>query len=375
MSESINKIEQPSETQNKTENSPQDYYNQLLKGYVDCSQTMRNLYNSKRTGENADLDKLKLINIDSGRHDIHEELNKLGTTFGKSPEQIISDILSEEGNLKEIGIDAPVIRLPLLGVMFKLDEKNQKIQNPNPNDLHLPNQRLLTSEGKRLATIDQSYYPTSYLKVYGEEYSGDKSEIDKWNKKPFYSIVFAFTQDSNGVFFQPDYPLLYETRIKRMYNLAKDFNLNIFNAYDVSGHQDYGSRCIEGIEVFGQDLEKIGLAMINHPEKYWLTPDELKDPYKRELMEKESPKYLDAYVAKTINLNKPEYNKWEDWYNFLRLYDVLSKNDSQPKNSYTFYKKFINQAIKEASLENKNIASEMKSLTQKNFPPNNKISP
>jgi hypothetical protein len=366
MSESLTDFIPPKENSKPNEISPLDNYNHLLGKYVGHSKEIRKRIFSENPNHYLDESYIKVLDLE--RHNVHNQLKEIGITLGKSSEQIISDTLSEEGNLKEIGIDAPVIRLPLLGVTFQLDEKNQKIKNSDQNDLHLPNQKLLTPDGDKLATINQSYHPMFSSKAYGEKYSGDKSEIDKWDKKPFYSIIFAVTQDSNGMFSQPNYPLLYKTRIERMHNLAKDFNLNIFNASDVSGHQDYGPNYINGVEVSGQDLERIGLAMKNHPEKYWLTPDELKDPYKREFMEKESPKYFEAYVAKTINVNKPDSSKWVDWYNFLRLYDVLGKKDSQSENYFANYNKFIDQAIKEALLENGNVASEMKSLKQKNFP-------
>lgn len=283
--------------------TPQTEYSQGLKGYI-------RLQNSLRTLER--LNRYEPFNdIDEQRHALHERLKVLAGEIGKTPDDLRFDLLLEEGNLQEWNINAPVIRLPMVGVAFRYDEQEGKVIN---YDRVQPVRQVLYSpSGEFLATTQ----PKKDHNVTVDKKRNKKEVLQRWDREPFGAIIFSRYMMDHGV---THIPVLHSTRLERRTNLARDFALNLYQADDMSGHQMYTPTFIYGVEVPMKVVGEIALAMKEHRDKYWLTEDEEKDPYNRRFLKNEK-EYLGDYLYNELRAGL-EGNNWQSWYNFLRVFDV-----------------------------------------------------
>ncbi len=319
--------------------------------------------------------------IDLKRSELHRKLEELGAKLGKDTEDIRLDMLLDEGNLREYGINAPLIRLPMVGLTFRYREEEGKVEITDKSN-QMPTQELKTPDGKRIAacyqqhTLMGDYKPKGgYFYERSEEdktksnpykitIRGKVDEIEKWKKGSYFAIIFSRFRKSYVDFIPQTGSLLHTTRVKRMTALAKDFGLNLYIASDIMGHRDYGPEQLFGVEVLKERVDEIAKAMREYPQKYYLTEDELNDPYRSDFLEDESEESLMAmeyaldnkYANLTRNGQEPE---WNFWYDLLRLEDVFKKKTGRYLywGRSFFYK--VNNVITQLQNDNPQIAEEM----------------
>lgn len=355
----IIKSKEPGQTQ--IPNSPEDTYRILLQQYVDFTQKLRKL---ERQGAPSE----EKSGVDQQKSSLHRIIKSTDISLGKEENAIDLDILLTEGNLKEYDVEAPLIRLPMVGRYFAYDVSTGTLKT-NSRDKK-PQQALYTWDDKYIAALTYPRKGPFDVDFSKENYNGKQSEIEKWRIRPFYAIIFSESAQSYlfGLGSHHASPL-HQTRTDRMKNLARDFSLNLFLADDMTGHQDYGSKVLHGIEVPGEKVQEIAQAMAAHPEKYWLAQEEIDDPYRTEFLDKEPSTWLWAYFFDTSDRRKSK--NWKDWYNYLRVCHVLSQRDKESEDfkfiiqNWSQFKKdqqLIKDAIQEARKENTQVANVMRYL-------------
>ncbi|OGD94988.1 hypothetical protein A3F02_03710 [Candidatus Curtissbacteria bacterium RIFCSPHIGHO2_12_FULL_38_9b] len=336
----------------------QETYQGLLEAYNRLTQRLRELESIGTHSETK-------YEFDKKRSQIHRRLDRQGILIGKTPDDVTIDILLTEGNLKEYGVEAPLIRLPLVGITFEYEDSGGKLEIRNQK---IPEQTLYTPDDAFIARLSHPRRGPFCVDFETEKLDGKKSEIRKWREKPFSAIIFSKSQQvyliGLGI---PQASPLHQTRMTRMKQLARDYSLNIYEANDMMGHQDYGPNTLHGVEVPAEKVRKIAQAMEKNPEKYWLTKEELDNPYRADFLETESDYLLLAYLFGT-HYKANRTNKWQDWHNYLRVCSGLSRRKST-KEDLKFYvqnwdqfrnnSQSIKEAIREVGRENTKAAREM----------------
>jgi len=264
--------------QQKSVETPEENYSKMLGQYVSYNDRIRKL-EARGIHTVTQRDRLQ-----EERHNLHGKLNQLGTGLGKTEDDIITDLMLEEGNLIEYGVKAPLIQLPLVTVSFEYDSDQGKVKLMKDKYYtdQKPTQTLYNSEGVFLASLDRpsvnALVGLGGKKIpYQESISGKEDEITKWNTGRYFAIIFAEERYGGD----PHWPQiehrtpLYETLLDRRDNLSKQFDLNRFSANNAQYH---AARNLHGVEIPAEAIEKIAFAMKENPEKYWLTQEELLHP-------------------------------------------------------------------------------------------------
>ncbi len=248
-------------------------------------------------------------------------------------------------------------------------------------------QELKTPDGKRIASCYQQHTLMGDYKPKGGYYyerseedklkynpykitlRGNADEIEKWKKGSYFAIIFSRFRRSYADFIPQAGSLLHTTRVNRMTALAKDFGLNLYIASDIMGHRDYGPGELFGVEVPKERVEEIAKAMREYPQKYYLTEDELNDPYRSDFLEEENEESLMAmgYALDTKHANLTRRGQepgWNFWYDLLRLEDVFKKKTGRYLYwGHSFFDK-VNNVINQLQNDNPQIAKEMDRILQ-----------
>ncbi|GIW61391.1 MAG: hypothetical protein KatS3mg089_0243 [Patescibacteria group bacterium] len=109
--------------------------------------------------------------------------------------------------------------------------------------------------------------------------------------------------------------------------------------------------------------------MREYPQKYYLTEDELIDPYRRDFLEEESEESLMAMryaldIKHAILIRRGQEPEWNFWYDLLRLEDVFNKKTGRYLYwGHSFFDK-VNNAINQLQNVNPQIAEEMDRILQ-----------
>lgn len=307
--------------------APQEIYQKDLEKYNALTQQIRILEGlSHRPNQ-------RILEIDKKRTAIHRNLEETGKTLGKSDADVFIDMLSQEGNLKELGVDAPLVRLPMIEAISKRNPKiiSQYIYDPN-------NPYFQWNYGdfdyrSRIGGYKRPYAMQVHGK-YEAEIEGDATVSERWNKEPTFAIIFSNWRESWGIVNStPPHSI----RMARMANLSKDFNLNIFVADDGLGHHDYTSNFTYGVEVPAKRVQEIAQAMGDHPEKYWLTQDEQADPYSPQYLKMDNTVTLLGH-AKNLLAEAKKTKNWQAIYNFLRICNLIA---TRPEFKNQYYKSWF----------------------------------
>lgn len=231
---------------------PERKYSLFLSRYTELTNRIRRLNEQIKGRESIGTrqqDKIK--EYDEQRHKLHLELQELGQSLGKSEHEVFYDLLLTEGSLIEYGVDAPILKIPT-------------IHKGDNSMIH----QVSTPEGEQLA---EAFF---IARTGNMKFEGDQTEIQKWDEKPYFVIVFT-GQKGRGIV-KPKWPL-HDTRTQRMQNLARDLKLNIYSFEGTLVHDRdpiFQTDTIQGVEVSAERILEVARAMREHPEKYWLTEEE-----------------------------------------------------------------------------------------------------
>ena len=121
----------------------QETYQGLLEAYNRLTQRLRELESIGTHSETK-------YEFDKKRSQIHRRLDRQGILIGKTPDDVTIDILLTEGNLKEYGVEAPLIRLPLVGITFEYEDSGGKLEIRNQK---IPEQTLYTPDDAFIARL------------------------------------------------------------------------------------------------------------------------------------------------------------------------------------------------------------------------------
>lgn len=334
--------------------TPLDQYNRLITQYTQQTNVIRRMQSLMRPFE-------QIHEKDIARSALHRQIEALGQDLGKDHKAVAFDMLLGEGNLAEYGVKVPLIKLPMVGVTFRYDSQDAKIR-VDTGPVSNPSQEISTPGGKEIASMSTGYSVLSGVPKEPKIF-GDEAEITKWNKGNYSAIIFSEYKKcwTPWICTASSGSPLHSRRMLRRHQLAQDFNLNLYSAADILGHQDYGAGQLFGVEVPQERIVEIAQAMRTSPEKYWLTKDEQEDPFNPEFLEDES---LDNLESDLLGIRKrldSGSNSWRDWFNFLRVHSVIKEAGRGYKTNLKrslYWDKSYQVSIENAINEAKNVDSD-----------------
>lgn len=213
-------------------------YSNRLSQYVRLTERLRRL-------EARGAEFSTKVKLDERRSKLHRILEGLGERLGKTSAEVYADFLLEMGNLREYGIEAPLVKLPLPSVVFRYDENLNKVLFDQKK--WAVRQVLANTSDKPLLT--------------GEEL------MQRWASEPFYAIIFSRYIWDHGTTLAPED---HKSRMRVRKNLARDFKLKLFSADDMMGHYFVTPSFTYGVEVPLARVEEVAVAMAKNRDRYWI---------------------------------------------------------------------------------------------------------
>ncbi|GIW61389.1 MAG: hypothetical protein KatS3mg089_0241 [Patescibacteria group bacterium] len=109
------------ESSENKQRASKERYTALLSRYTQYTEQIRHMQYLMRPFDD-------IHQIDLKGSELHRKLEELGAKLGKDTEDIGLDILLHEGNLREYGINAPLIGLSLVGLTFRYREEEERLK-------------------------------------------------------------------------------------------------------------------------------------------------------------------------------------------------------------------------------------------------------